>query len=182
VAPRRHWAIISLDDASPRRSVRPTRNYRETSSLSPSADGFVPYLVLLPAGVTWPFTLLWMPVVSYTTFSPSPAPSLPSPKSFDLGEGRGWGSGCLFLWPYSGRLAPCGGFPPRMLSDAVLYGVRTFLDPDTRDRDRPTDLRKYYHTRERTERQHQPGNFKQSFKPEIGCRHMWHMHETSGKI
>ena len=30
----------------------------------------------------------------------------------------------------SGRLAPHGGSPPRMLSDVVLYGVRTFLDPD----------------------------------------------------
>ena len=38
--------------------------------------------------------------------------------------------GCLFLWPFSGRFAPCGGSPPRGLSDAVLYGVRTFLDPD----------------------------------------------------
>jgi hypothetical protein len=30
-------------------------------------------LVLLPAGVTWPSTLLQMPVVFYTTFSPSPS-------------------------------------------------------------------------------------------------------------
>ena len=29
-------------------------------------------LALLPAGVTWPSTLLQMPVVFYTTFSPSP--------------------------------------------------------------------------------------------------------------
>ena len=58
-----------------------------------------PYLVLLPAGVTWPSTLLQMPVVFYTTFSPSPLSTL---------AGRG---GCLFLWPSSGRLAPHGGFP-----------------------------------------------------------------------
>ena len=37
---------------------------------------------------------------------------------------EGW-MGCLFLWPFSG-----GFTPPRVLSDAVLCGVRTFLDPD----------------------------------------------------
>ena len=37
---------------------------------------------------------------------------------------KGW-KGCLFLWPFSG-----GFTPPRVLSDVVLYGVRTFLDPD----------------------------------------------------
>jgi len=43
---------------------------------SPAIRGWLrPYLVLLPAGVTWPSTLLQMPVVFYTTFSPSP----PSP-------------------------------------------------------------------------------------------------------
>ena len=31
-----------------------------------------PCLALLPAGVTWPPALLRTPVVSYTTFSPSP--------------------------------------------------------------------------------------------------------------
>src|SRR5215213_3010158 len=34
-----------------------------------------------------------------------PLPALPN-----LG-GFGWGCGCLFLWPSSGRLAPHGGFP-----------------------------------------------------------------------
>jgi len=66
---------------------------------SPAIRGWLRlYLVLLPAGVTWPSTLLQMPVVFYTTFSPSPSP---------LAE---W-AGCLFLWPLSGRLAPLGGFP-----------------------------------------------------------------------
>ena len=37
---------------------------------------------------------------------------------------------CLFLWPFSGRFSPFGDSPPRLLTDAVLYGVRTFLDPD----------------------------------------------------
>ncbi len=85
---------------------------------------FRPCLALLPAGVTWPHALLRAPVVSYTTFSPSLSP-------------RGVES-CLFLWPLSGRFTlfsvfpstSDGSSPPRVLSDAVLYGVRTFLDPD----------------------------------------------------
>ena len=36
---------------------------------------FHPCLALLPAGVTWPPALLQTPVVSYTTFSPSPSPA-----------------------------------------------------------------------------------------------------------
>jgi hypothetical protein len=59
---------------------------------------FRPCLALLPAGVTWPSALLQMPVVSYTTFSPSPL------------HPKGW-KGCLFLWPCSGRFTPLGGFP-----------------------------------------------------------------------
>jgi len=38
---------------------------------------FRPCLALLPAGVTWPHALLRAPVVSYTTFSPSPLLSDP---------------------------------------------------------------------------------------------------------
>jgi len=38
--------------------------------------------------------------------------------------------------------------PPRGFPGAALYGVRTFLDPapKARDRDRPTDLRRIHHT------------------------------------
>jgi len=54
-------------------------------------------LALLLAGVTWPSALRQMPVVSYTTFSPSPFT-------------QRW-KGCLFLWPFSGRFTPLGGFP-----------------------------------------------------------------------
>ena len=92
---------------------------------------FRPCLALLPAGVTWPSALLRTPVVSYATFSPSlPPPGLPQIQRIWGRCPRGGGGGCLFLWPFSGRLAPFGGSPPRLLSDAVLYGVRTFLDPD----------------------------------------------------
>ena len=44
--------------------------------------------------------------------------------------------------------------PPRMLSDAVLFGVRTFLDGALRHRDRPTDLRQHHDTRNEKVRQH----------------------------
>ena len=71
---------------------------------------FRPCLALLPAGVTWPSALLQMPVVSYTTFSPSPPPK----------RGRLFVSVALFRQVALSR----------MLSDTVLYGVRTFLDPD----------------------------------------------------
>ena len=67
-----------------------------------------PYLVLLPAGVTWPPILLPVPVVFYTTFSLLlPWLRGPSPNGKEAQE---QGSD-LFLWPSSGRLAPCGGFP-----------------------------------------------------------------------
>jgi hypothetical protein len=65
---------------------------------SPIVHGrFRPCLALLPAGVTWPSALRQMPVVSYTTFSPSPSSRRRE--------------GCLFLWPFSGRFTPHGGFP-----------------------------------------------------------------------
>ena len=80
---------------------------------------FHPCLTLLPTGVAWPSALLQMPVVSYTTFSPSPL-IIPS-----LSQRRGIMKG-LFISVALFRQVSL----PRMLSDAVLYGVRTFLDPD----------------------------------------------------
>jgi len=59
-----------------------------------------PCLALLPAGVTWPSTLLRMPVVLYTTFSPSPI--LTSREMSRL---------FVSVALLSGRLAPHGGFP-----------------------------------------------------------------------
>ena len=75
------------------------RVHLKTSRFPPSADGFVPAWPCSRRGLPGSSTLLQMPVVSYTTFSPSPPRLL-------RGEG-----GCLFLWPLSGRLAPLGGFP-----------------------------------------------------------------------
>ena len=54
--------------------------------------------------------------------------------------------GSLFLWPSSGRLTPNEVSPPRVLSDAVLCGVRTFLDPvntGPRSPDQPEALSSY---------------------------------------
>ena len=104
----RHWAIISLGDASPRRSVRPTRDWlshrmrehvKKTSSLPPSADGFVP---------TWSCSRRGLPGHPHYcrcrwSFTPPFHHHPPRPL-----RGKG---GCLFLWPSSGRLAPHGGFP-----------------------------------------------------------------------
>jgi hypothetical protein len=72
----------------------------------------------------------------FTITCPSPC-TLPQ-----IGGGPGEG-GCLFLWPFpvGSRLSAVS--PPRVLSDAVLYGVRTFLDPDNagpRSPDRPEVL------------------------------------------
>ena len=77
-----------------------------------------PCLALLPAGVTWPPALLRTPVVSYTTFSPSPSPRPLSQKEMGT-EGRRFVSVALIR-----QVAPSRGFP-----GAVPYGVRTFLDP-----------------------------------------------------
>lgn len=77
-----------------------------------------PCLALLPAGVTWPPALRQTPVVSYTTFSPSP---LPSP------EGRGKEVVCFCgPFPAGSRLSavPRPGYSPTPCS----IGVRTFLD------------------------------------------------------
>ena len=94
-----------------------------------------PCLALLPAGVTWPHALLRAPVVSYTTFSPSP-----SPRRME---------GCLFLWPLSGRLrlSACshqrvmglprpGCYPTPCSMECGLSSI-----PSTQDRDCPTSLR-----------------------------------------
>ena len=56
--------------------------------------------------------------------------------------------GCLFLWPSSGRLTPNGVFPPRVLPDAMPYGVRTFLDSanaEPRSPDQPEAVSSYPH-------------------------------------
>jgi len=89
----------------------------KTSRLPPSADGFVP---------AWPCSRRGLPVhLHYCKCRWSLTPPFHHHRLTSCEV-----NGCLFLWPLSGRFAPCGGSPPRGLSDAVLYGVRTFLDPD----------------------------------------------------
>ena len=64
--------------------------------------------------------------------------SHPLPYKGEAGRGCG-----LFLWPFPAGSRLSAVSPPRVLSDAVLYGVRTFLDPDNaepRSPDRPEVL------------------------------------------
>lgn len=51
---------------------RPTRMCDGTSSSVDQTPGLSSCLALLPVGFAWPATLLPLPVVSYTTVSPSP--------------------------------------------------------------------------------------------------------------
>ena len=108
-----------------------------------------PYLVLLPAGVTWPSTLLQMPVVFYTTFSPSPLTSCEMSWLFV--------SVALIRQVSSSRRVPRPGCYPTPCS--MECGLSSA--PTTQDRDRPTDLRQQYHTRKETWRQPQLTVFKQ---------------------
>ncbi len=52
----------------------------------------------------------------------------PPPKSFGFWGRAGEGAVC-FCGPYPAGSRLSAASPPRVLSDAVLYGVRTFLDP-----------------------------------------------------
>ena len=105
----------------------------KTSSLPPSADGFVP---------TWSCSRRGLPGhLHYCKCRWSFTP----PFHHHLVPLRVTGlsvSVALIRQVNSSRRCS----PPRVLSDAVLYGVRTFLDPAKRNRDRPTDLRHFHHT------------------------------------
>ena len=115
---------------------------REEDEQSPAIRGWLrPYLVLLPAGVTWPSTLLQMPVVFYTTFSPSPLTSCEMSWLFV--------SVALIRQVSSSRRVPRPGCYPTPCS--MECGLSSI--PTTQDRDRPTDLRRHYHTREEVCRQ-----------------------------
>jgi hypothetical protein len=97
-----------------------------------------PCLALLPAGVTWPFTLLQMPVVSYATFSPSPRETA-----------RLFVSVALFRQVRSSwRLPRPGCYPTPCSLECGLSST-----PRTQGRDRPTDLRRVHHTRKGRVRQ-----------------------------
>lgn len=122
------WAIISLGGASPRRSLRPTRNWlpphkgearMETSSLPSSTDELAP---------AWPCSRRGLPS--------------------HLHCGKCWWSltppfhhhrkkcGCLFLWPSSGGLVPRPGCYPT--SRSLECGLSSI--PSTQNRDCPTNL------------------------------------------
>jgi hypothetical protein len=102
------WAVISLGNVLPRCSVQPTRGCVETSSLPSSADDFTP---------AWPCSRWGLPGrLHYCKRRWSLTPPFHHHR------------------PEGAAVCFCGPFRqvslPRMLSDAVLYGVRTFLDPD----------------------------------------------------
>jgi hypothetical protein len=100
-----------------------------------------PCLALLPTGVTWPSTLLQMPVVFYTTFSPSPLTSREVSWLFV--------SVALIRQVSSSRRVPRPGCYPTSCS--MECGLSSI--PTTQDRDRPTDLRRHHDTRKEGESQ-----------------------------
>ena len=79
----------------------------KTSSLPPSADGFVPTWSCSRRGLPghrYYYRCRWSFTPPFHSCYPGSGPS-PNGK-----EAQEQGSD-LFLWPSSGRLAPCGGFP-----------------------------------------------------------------------
>lgn len=138
-------AIIYLGCMSPRSSLQHTRNSNETSRLlfllclAPDGGYLAIHITANAGGLLHHH---------FTITSPS------SPKSKWI-WGRcpkGGGGSCLFLWPFSGRLTP-----PRRLSDAVLCGVRTFLEPACARPRLPDQPEKFHHTRARHVRQQSNG-------------------------
>ena len=105
---------------------------------------FRPCLALLPTGVTWPPALLQTPVVSYTTFSPSPS-------------ARKGGAAVCFCGPFpaGSRLSAVsrpGCYPTSCSMECGLSSI-----PTTQDRDCPTSLSWLHDTR--MKRQSQPWQF-----------------------
>ena len=102
------WAVCMCDHLSGQRVAAPLdatypglalssheRARMKTSSLPPSADGFVP---------TWSCSRRGLPGHPHYCRCRW---SLTPPFHHDPAKSRG----CLFLWPSSGRFAPYGGFP-----------------------------------------------------------------------
>jgi hypothetical protein len=149
----RHWAIISLGGTSPRRSMRPTRDWlshrmrkhvKKTSSLPPSADGFVP---------TWSCSRRGLPGHPHYcgcrwSFTP-PFHHHPGRVPSDGTLPGLFVSVALFRQVSSSRRVPRPGCYPTPCS--MECGLSS--TPTTQDRDRPTDLRRHYDTRNSAERQ-----------------------------
>ena len=126
------WAVISLDDALPRHSVRPTRGWphprlngahMETSSLPSSTDDFAP---------AWPCSRRGLPGRPHYggrrwSLTPPFHHHLLRPTHQN---GVRPSEAVCFCGPYPAGSRLTAVSPPRVLSDAVLYGVRTFLGPD----------------------------------------------------
>jgi len=101
--------------------------HMEASRLPPSADDFVP---------AWPCSQRGLP--GHAHYCARRWSLTPPFHPYHPLRGSG-----LFLWPFPVGSRLSAGSPPRVLSDVVLYGVRTFLDPDNagpRSPDRPEVL------------------------------------------
>jgi len=131
------WAIISLDSASPHCSsdLPGTGSlHQRRSTWGDEQPPIVlrrnrPFLVLLPAGVTWPPTLLQAPVVPYTTFSPlQPHPLRVGMRSVSVALIRQVNALRRFPRP--------GCYPTPCSMECGLSSTQT-----TQRRDRPSSLR-----------------------------------------
>ena len=115
----------------------------KTSSLPPSADGFVPTWSCSRRGLPghrYYYRCRWSFTPPFHSCYPGSAAPLPMGK-----KRRNKGATC-FCGPRPAGWLLAEASPPRVLSDAVLYGVRTFLDPDNagpRSPNRPEALSSY---------------------------------------
>ena len=117
-----------LDATYPRLASSSHEKARKEDEPSPAIRRWLrPCLVLLPAGVTWPSVLLQMPVVFYTTFSPSPCASAGLFVSVAL----------IRQVSSSRRVPRPGCYPTPCSMECGLSSI-----PSTQNRDRPTDLRR----------------------------------------
>ncbi len=129
-------AVISLGEVSPPCSMQPTRDWpfpqeekahAKTSRLPSSTDDFVP---------AWPCSRRGLPGHTHycvRRWSLTPPFHHHEPHPPVRAEGTLFVSVALIrqVTPFSVFPSTRDGVsPPRVLSDAVLYGVRTFLDPD----------------------------------------------------
>ncbi len=126
----------------------------KTSSLPPSADGFVP---------TWSCSRRGLPGHPHYcrcrwSLTPPFHHHRPFPALPQIGGGFGWGwlfvSVALIRQVSSSRRVPRPGCYPTPCS--MECGLSS--TPTTQDRDRPTDLRRHYHTRKGTGRQQSGGD------------------------
>jgi len=146
-------AIISLGGASPRRSLQPTRGWpfpqkgkarMETSSLPSSTDDFAP---------AWPCSRRGLPghlhygkrrwSLTPPFHHDHPHPCAPLPVEEGMGVRGLFVSVALFRQVHASRRFPRPGcYPTPCSKECGLSSI-----PTTQDRDCPTSLRRFHHTR-----------------------------------